>query len=127
MALMNSSFARINKKPCNDDSKASVGFELPDPREFDIFIVKDVATNYVLNQDDSNKYLVFNDATTAILRVPDNMYRGTALLATNVGLGSVQVVFDGLETVRGDLLIRDENSFISLIKITDSMWQSSER
>lgn len=108
-------------------NKTRTAFVLPDPREYDIFVVKDVMDNYVLDQDDSNKYLIFNEETTAILRLPDNMYRGTALLATNVGTGGVQVVFDGLETVRGGLLLGDANSFISLVKITDSMWQSSER
>jgi hypothetical protein len=127
MALINSSFKRINQEPCNNQSPTLTGFALPDPREFDIFVVKNVQDSYVLDQDDSNKYLIFNEAGIATLRLPDNMYIGTALLATNIGAGSMQITFDGLDTVRGQLIVSDENSFISLVKITDTLWQSSER
>lgn len=127
MGLINSSFARINKEPCNDSSEVLQGFALPDPREFDLFICKDIQSNYVLDQDDSNKYLVFDYAGTGILRIPDNMYRGTALLVANVGVGSVTIVMDGLETIRGTLSLKDGDSFMTIVKITDSVWQCSER
>jgi len=127
MALINSAFKRINKEPCNDSVTKLKSFELPDPREFDLFVVKDVPQQYLIDQDDSNKYLVFNVAGNGILRIPDNMYRGTALIFTNIGVGGIEIVFDGLETARGTLLIQDVDGFMTLVKITETIWQCSER
>jgi hypothetical protein len=127
MALIQSSFKRINQAPCNDGSIPLTSFELPDAREYDIFICKDVTQQYTIDQDDSNKYLIFDDAGNGILHIPDNMYRGTALIFTNIGVGAVEVVMDGLETVRGSLTIADVNGFMTLVKITDTIWQCSER
>lgn len=126
MALINSAFKGINKPKCGGTGTKEA-FELPDPREFDLFVCKDVPQVYTIDQDDSNKYLVFDYTGNGILHIPDNMYRGTGLIFANVGLGAVEVVMDGLETLRGSALLKDPNSFMTLIKITDTVWQASER
>lgn len=126
MALINSSFKGINAPACKGNHPKQA-FELPDPREFDLFVCKDVSQVYTLDQDDSNKYLVFEYEGNGIIHIPDNMYRGTGLIVANAGAGGIELVMDGLETMRGSLTIKDPDSFMTIIKITDSIWQSSER
>lgn len=126
MALINSAFKGVNKPTCNGVGTKQA-FELPDPREFDLFVCKDIVSGYVIDQDDSNKYLVFDYNGNGILHIPDNMYRGTGFIVTNVGAGAVEIVMDGLEQFRGSTTLKDPNSFMTIIKVTDTLWQGSER
>lgn len=121
---MNSSFQKLNKTG-NDGKPVLPSFELPDPRNFDTYVCKDLPDTYTIDQDDSNKYLVFNAAVKAVLHIPDNMYRGTRLIVSNVGEGYLEVVMNGLEELKGISTFANNNSPLFLNKITENLWQPS--
>lgn len=101
--------------------------DVPYGEEYDLFVTKEVDSPYTLEQGDSNKFLIFNYEGNGILHIPDNLYVGTAALVCNIGAGRVELLMDGLETIRGLPLLGDPDGFITVAKLTEQIWQSSER
>lgn len=88
--------------------------------------VTDVTSPHTVGQNNNGAILVFNDASDAVLNIPDGLNKGTAVIAVNVGAGSIAAAMTGTETARGSLTLADGDSYMSLVKITDSIYQSSE-
>lgn len=88
-------------------------------------IGKDVVSPYTLVQEDSGSLLVFNEATDAIINIPDDLDRFTSFMSLNLGTGSVTNVL-GTDNIRGSLVLSNADSFISMTKVGNTIWQSSE-
>lgn len=117
------------KKKCNEFPEQPEINKIP-REEYDLFVVNEVVledNHYTIKQQDSNTYVVFNEENDVVIHIPDGLYKGTGVIFANVGNGSLQVVNDGTETYRGLKLLSDGDSFLTMIKITDSIWQGSER
>lgn len=117
------------KKKCNEFPEQPEINKIP-REEYDLFVVNEVVledNHYTIKQQDSNTYVVFNVENDVVIHIPDGLYKGTGVIFANVGNGSLQVVNDGTETYRGLKLLSDGDSFLTMIKITDSIWQGSER
>lgn len=117
------------KRKCNEFPEQPEINKIP-REEYDLFVVNEVVledNHYTIKQQDSNTYVVFNEENDVVIHIPDGLYKGTGVIFANVGNGSLQVVNDGTETYRGLKLLSDGDSFLTMIKITDSIWQGSER
>lgn len=117
------------KRKCNEFPEQPEINKIP-REEYDLFVVNEVDledNHYTIKQKDSNTYVVFNEENDVVIHIPDGLYKGTGVIFANVGSGSLQVVEDGTETYRGLKLLSDGDSFLTMIKITDSIWQGSER
>ena len=118
-------------KQCDEDQftkqKSDDCNKIPYGDESNTFAVRHVTSPHILEQSDSNKFLIFDYAGTGILRIPDNLLIGSAALVTNVGGGTVEMAMDGLETMRGIRLLSDPDAFITVFKLTGNLWQTSER
>lgn len=88
-------------------------------------IGKDVVSPYTLVQEDSGSLLVFNEATDAVINIPDDLDRFTSFMSLNLGTGSVTNVL-GTDNIRGSLVLGNADSFISMTKVGNTIWQSSE-
>lgn len=125
--MMHSSFPPLKLKATEEEKC----YKVPDAPEVSTFVIKEIdlgdENHYTLQSDDSNDYLVFNSGNNVIIHIPDNMLKGFGVIAANVGSGTIEVVMDGLEELRSWHTLTDPDSFMTLIKITDKYWQSSER
>lgn len=81
---------------------------------------------YELTSDDTGYFLVFNSPVTSVLSIPDDLPIGVNAYYTNIGSGSVMVSTVS-DTVRGETLVGDADGYAQIIKITGSVWQTSER
>lgn len=118
------------KEQCSDVSSSTENHEIPKGRESNLFPVLSLDSGertYYLEQEHSNFYVVFDYDGTGIIHIRDNLEVGTAILSANVGTGAVEVVMEGLETLRGIPALQDVDGFITLVKIAPTVWQSSER
>lgn len=124
--MRQSSFITLPILAKEEDRKIAV----PAGEVITTFVVKELEledNHYTLTIDDSNDFLVFNSDNNIIIHIPDNYPKGFGVLATNVGSGTIEVVMDGLEKLRGWHTLTDPDSFMSLVKLTMDYWQSSER
>lgn len=118
------------KEQCPDVSSSTENHDIPKGRESNLFPVlalKSGERTYHLEQEHSNFYIVFDYDGNGIIRIRDNLEIGTAILAANIGTGALEVVMEGLETVRGLQVLQDPDGFITLVKISKDYWQASER
>jgi len=91
-------------------------------------IINDISeSSYVVSDADTGTFLVFNDAATVDVSIPDSLSRGVNFAYTNKGAGSVQLVFTGADTLRGTALVADADGYAAVTKIGFSIWQTSER
>ncbi len=90
-------------------------------------VISNVTSPYVVSDSDTSTFLVFDDAGTADVRIPDNLKVGVNFAYTNKGAGGVQVVFSGVETLRGAALVTDLDGYAAITKIDLNQWQTSER
>lgn len=90
-------------------------------------VTKDVASPYVASDEDTSTFLIFNDAGTADIQIPNNLSKGVNFAYTNIGAGSVQLVYTGTDTLRGAALIVDPDGYAAVTKIGATLWQTSER
>jgi len=90
-------------------------------------VINDVTSPYVVSDADTGTFLVFNDASTADVSIPDNLSKGVNFAYTNKGVGSVQLVFTGADTLRGAAIVFDPDGYAAVTKIGFSIWQASER
>lgn len=90
-------------------------------------IVNNVNTPYLVSDADTGTFLVFDDAGTADVQIPDNLTVGVNFAYTNIGAGSVQPVLTGVDTLRGQPLVVDPDGYAAITKIGLSLWQTSER
>lgn len=88
---------------------------------------KAVVSPYTITNGDSGYWLIFNDASDAVLNIPDGLRSGRSLLATNIGSGGVSATMIGSEVLRGADTLGNADGFLSLTKLTSTIWQSSER
>lgn len=105
-------------------------FTIPDAPTVSTFVIKELEAKdnkYTPVLEDSNDYLVFDVDGDVVIQLDDSLPKGFGLLAANVGTGSIQVKMLGLNKLRGWHTLTDPDSFISLIKLTAQLWQSSER
>ena len=118
------------KNQCPSSTGITENKDIPKGRESNLFPVmsleKELRT-YNLEQEHSNFYIVFDYSGNGIIRVRDNLEIGTAILSANVGTGAVEIIMEGLETVRGIPALQDPDGFITLVKISPDFWQCSER
>ena len=89
--------------------------------------VEEANTPLNLTQVSSGNILVFNDAADAALNIPDGLEIGTSVIVLNIGTGAVSTTMLGSEILRGNPVLSDTDSFMSVTKITATLWQSSER
>jgi hypothetical protein len=113
----------LHTEGTNPDSCPAVDYG----EENDLFVTKHVESPYTLMQEDSNKFLIFNTGGIGTVNIPDNLYVGTAALFANIGTGSVEFAMLNLETIRGATVIGDPDGYMTVAKLTDDIWQSSER
>ena len=90
-------------------------------------VISDVISPYVVSDEDSGTFLIFNDAGTADIQIPNNLSKGVNFAYTNIGAGSVQLVYTGTDTLRGAALIVDPVGYAAVTKIGLTLWQTSER
>ncbi len=90
-------------------------------------VISNVTSPYIVSDTDTSKFLVFDDAGTADVSIPDNLTVGVNFAYTNKGAGAVQVVFTGVETLRGAALVTDLDGYAAITKIDLNQWQTSER
>lgn len=86
-----------------------------------------VNNNFTLTDDESGKFIIFNEAGTATLDIPDGLIIGVNTAFTNIGAGGMVLNFTGSETFRGSLTLADDDGYGVASKITATIWQLSER
>ena len=90
-------------------------------------VVNNVTSPYLVSDADTGTFLIFDDASTADVQIPDNLSTGVNLAYTNIGLGSVQLVMTGVDVLRGEPLVADADGYAAVTKISVTTWQTSER
>lgn len=90
-------------------------------------VIQNVTSPYLVSDSDTNTFLVFNDAGTADVSIPDNLKVGVNFAYTNKGAGAVQIVLTGVDTLRGAALVTDLDGYAAVTKIDLTTWQTSER
>ncbi|MCP4091786.1 MAG: hypothetical protein GY746_18635, partial [Gammaproteobacteria bacterium] len=89
--------------------------------------IKAVSSPYTVLQGDSDKILVFSDASLAVLNIPDGLALGTSFMSLNTGNGGVTANNTGTDTVRGVKTLLSLQGYFAFTKVTTAIWQSSER
>lgn len=95
--------------------------------------IKEVVTPYTLTQEDSGYFLVFNDAGSATLNIPDGLDLGTSVVTNNIGGGVVVATMTGSDVIRANgasgsaATLADAFSYMAVTKIASTTWQGSER
>jgi hypothetical protein len=88
---------------------------------------KEVTSPYTLQGQDTGIFIIFNEVGSATLNIPDGLQVGTSVAATNIGGGDVLLVNTGTDTIRGATTLGDVSGYLAATKITNTVWQSSER
>jgi hypothetical protein len=91
------------------------------------FRVIAVESPYTLTANDNNVWLVFNTSDHAVVLVPDGFVMSHMFMTSNIGGGNLSFEPIGTDTVRGAKIITDVLSMLSLTKVSNVLWQSSER
>lgn len=89
-------------------------------------IVETVTTPYTVSDDDTGKFLVFDEVGAGTINIPDNLSVGVNFAFANVGTGTVTLNLTGTDTLRGSPTVSDTNGYGAATKITLNTWQSSE-
>src|SRR3990172_5612904 len=89
-------------------------------------VIKNVTTPYTLLDTDTNQFLVFNNVANIALTIPNGLTLGHHFAVTNIGGGNV-VITMGTDTLRGTNTLGNILGFMTVTKITATVWQSSER
>ena len=90
-------------------------------------VINNATSPYVVSDSDTGTFLVFDDAGTATVSIPDSLTVGVNLAYTNKGAGGVQVSLTGADTLRGAAIVTDLDGYAAVTKIDFTTWQTSER
>ena len=89
--------------------------------------IKLVVSPHTLTNGDSGYWLYFDSAADGNVIIPNGLHKGTSALVTNLGTGNITYSIDAGEVGRGATTLSDPDAFMSLTKLTSTIWQCSER
>lgn len=88
--------------------------------------VKLVTSPYTLLNEDKGEFIVFNEGDS-VIDIPEGLPELTSITVANIGAGGVSIFSQGSEVIKGSNQLHDVDGMMSIIKLTNLVWQSSER